>query len=366
MALREWKLLGSTLTLAAWIAAAADANDLSPDEEVIFFETAVPFDPATSRTLLDIHGWIFEPESDSITRRTALSGIARVCGFSAEEEATEIFRKRAGLFLVDNERNQRLVVRCGKREIALPVSQSNGHIRGQISLLNDELKRVSNEPDALQRLDFELVAPAGDLRKILGRVHLLRHSGWSVISDIDDTIKASNVLDRKELLRNTFLREFEAVPGMASQYAKWRDDGAAFHYVSGSPWQLYPALHPFVVDQGFPSGAWHLRYCRIQDGSAAELLQTPEGYKIAAIEEILRAFPRRRFILVGDTGEKDPEVYGELARRYPDQIRLIALRNFTNEAIDGARMRTALSAVSGEKVLLFQQPSELPSLTGIK
>lgn len=365
MAVRGWRIVGSALAMSAWFAASSEANDLSSDEDVVFFETAVPYDLAAPQTTLSFHGWIFEPESSSFARQMTLGGIARMCGFDRQEEASALFRKRAAWFLVDNERNQRLVIGCGERKITLPVSQENGHIRAQISLPNDELAGLVQTENERRRLDFKLVMPAGDARNIPGRVHLIGPTGWSVVSDIDDTIKDSNVLDKQELLRNTFLREFKAVPGVADRYAAWSDGGAAFHYVTGSPWQLYPALHEFAAAQKFPLGSWHLRHCRIQDGSITDLLHLPEEYKVTAIDEILRTYPRRHFILVGDTGEKDPEVYGELARRYPAQVRLIALRNITNESLDGPRLQAALRQVSRDKVTLFRQPSELPALDGI-
>lgn len=366
MAGRDWKFFGSALALSAWFAAAAEANDLSRDEDVVFFETAVPYDAAAAQTTLDVHGWIFEPESDSLTRRTALSGLARLCGFDAEEEASALFRRRAAWFLVDNERNQRLVIRFGDRRITLPPSEENGHILAQVVLPNIEVQKLAYERNGRLQIDFELETPAGDLRKIVGRVHLVGPTGWSIVSDIDDTIKDSNVLDRRELLKNTFVREFKAVPGMAEAYAAWSAGGTAVHYVSGSPWQLYPSLHRFVADAQFPQGAWHLRYCRLQDGSIADLLQPPEEYKVAAIEAILRTFPQRQFILIGDTGEKDPEAYGELARRYPDQVRFIALRNLTNLTQEQPRLISAFDKVDRAKVLLFRNADELSARDVIK
>ena len=78
----------------------------------------------------------------------------------------------------------------------------------------------------------------GDERQLGGAVQLLPPRGVSVVSDVDDTIKISQVADHRELLNNTFLRPMEAVPGMPALYRRWAKDGAAFHYVTASPWQL--------------------------------------------------------------------------------------------------------------------------------
>ena len=162
-------------------------------------------------------------------------------------------------------------------------------------------------------------------------------------------------------MRNTFLREFRAVDGMAEAYRGWSQGGAVFHYVSGSPWQLYPALAKFAVDADFPQGSYHLRTFRLQDGSSNELLGSPKDYKLRTIEPILQAFPRRSFVFVGDSGEQDPEVYGELARRHPAQVRLIAIRNITNETLGNIRLAAAFRDVPADRCLLFREPTELPA-----
>ena len=59
-------------------------------------------------------------------------------------------------------------------------------------------------------------------------MQLLDTNGLSVISDIDDTIKETNVTQKRQLLRNTSLREFRAIDGMADFYARLRDAGRPF------------------------------------------------------------------------------------------------------------------------------------------
>src|SRR5215472_797392 len=92
-----------------------------------------------------------------------------------------------------------------------------------------------------------------------GSVQLLEPTGDSVISDIDDTIKITEIPAGAEIVaRNTFFRNFAAVAGMAERY---RTLGAqSFHYVSGGPWQLYRPEEAFLIeDAGFPLGRFHLK-----------------------------------------------------------------------------------------------------------
>ena len=95
-------------------------------------------------------------------------------------------------------------------------------------------------------------------------LQLIDERGVSVITDIDDTIKITAVTNRRELLMNTFLREFRAVSGMAELYRRWATGGAAFHYVSSSPWQLFSVLSEYTETEAFPAGSMHLRSFRLR------------------------------------------------------------------------------------------------------
>src|SRR5690606_35970024 len=108
-------------------------------------------------------------------------------------------------------------------------------------------------------------------------------------------------------------------------------------YVSSSPRQLYPVLDDFLHEQQFPEGTLRLRDIRVSD----ELFgtKTSENHKLSAIENLLLAFPGRRYVLVGDSGEADPEIYGEIARRFPQQVVAIYIRDVTSD-IDDATGRS--------------------------
>ena len=94
----------------------------------------------------------------------------------------------------------------------------------------------------------------------VGRVQLIEPNGISVISDIDDTIKITEIpAGLKVVVRNTFFRDFVAAPQMAKMYQGF--SGASFHYVSGGPWQLYRPLSEFLFSEqeGFPEGTFHMK-----------------------------------------------------------------------------------------------------------
>lgn len=175
----------------------------------------------------------------------------------------------------------------------------------------------------------------------IGRVQLIESTGISVISDIDDTIKITDILGgSKVVVRNTFFRDFVAVPQMAEMYQRWT--GSSFHYVSGGPWQLYGPLSVFLFSKegGFPEGTFHMKQVSKNPLSAhtwegLRELVTNENVtfeqKVSQISEIMQRFPKRTFILVGDSGEKDPEVYREIKKKFPNQVQEIKIRDVVTE-----------------------------------
>jgi phosphatidate phosphatase APP1 len=205
------------------------------------------------------------------------------------------------------------------------------------------------------------VTSEDDARHFRGEVLLPPRHGVSVISDIDDTIKVSDVRDRRKLLRRTFVLPFEAVPGMAAAYTAWAEGGATFHYVSSSPWPLYEPLEQFASREGFPVGAYYLKPFGLRDRSLLDLFKSASETKPPVIRAILDRYPRHRFVLVGDSGEKDPEVYGLIARERPAQLLHIFIRR-----IDGAdnreeRFAKAFAGLPAAQWTLFSDPSVLPA-----
>jgi len=152
---------------------------------------------------------------------------------------------------------------------------------------------------------------------------------------------------------------------MAGLYREWEKAGAGFFYVSASPWQLYLPLAEFVRSNGFPQGAFQMKVFRLKDGSRASILEDPEKYKPGAIEPILKRFPRRRIVLVGDSGERDPEVYAGLARKYPQQIVRILIRNVTRENAEAPRYQKTFRQLPRDLWEVFDDPTAVTHIRGL-
>ncbi|KAL7494330.1 hypothetical protein ACHAWT_003070 [Skeletonema menzelii] len=312
---------------------------IANDEQVIFFPTAANQINETHWNV-PIHGWIFEPEIDSVKRKALIKALGKMFQLKDDSEK-RILRQRLMPFDVDNQSLQYVrisVEESGQIIRRLPRSAKDGHFFGNLTL-----------PIAMDDLEESILhyKAIDSSRYFPGRVHFITPSGVSIISDIDDTVKITNYLDKKEFYKNTFIRDFQAVPGMKDVFLKCKAqyDNCAFHFVSASPFQLFEDLSRFFETEGFPLATYHLKRIRVKDKTLLQLFADPFEYKIGQIERILHKYPQRKFILIGDSGEKDPEVYIELCRRYPEQIEKIWIRNVNNadasrmDGVDGAKWR---------------------------
>ncbi len=345
------------LVLALLFTHHAMADGLNASDEVILFPASAAYNPTDKTWEVPVHGWVFDRDTDSLWRKFTIKGMGKLFGLDDDKdlENNRLFAERARMFVVDNLRDKKLQVRIANQTAQCNVSEPNGHFTASIKLTAAQLP-AKNLP---RWLPLELITPDSDKRSIHGEIQLLREQGLSIITDVDDTIKISNVLDKKELLRNTFVREFEAVPGMSSIYYEWYQQGADFHYISASPWQLYPALSTFLEHTGFPHGSFAMKQFRIKDESVQNLFASAYEYKLPIISDMIRRYPQRKFILVGDSGEKDPEVYTEILRRFPAQVHHIYIRNVTDEPFLSQRYLEVLKGLDEDKLTVFDDAREL-------
>lgn len=341
------------------IAADSDSvySNIATDEHLVFFRTTARLDAKRQEWHVPIHGWIYEPE-DSVMRKALFSKILKEeYGLRPNSKTEANYKRRLNLLIADNERGKRIVVSVAGQSYVLPRSSANGHFQKTLKISSADLD------DAVENasLTFFAVTRKGDRRRFSGEVLFLRPEGLSIISDIDDTVKVSEIGDRKRLLERTFLLDFEAVPGMSELYADWADPGVGFHYVSSSPWQLYSPLEEFLADSGFPKPSLHLKPVRFRDSTLFDLFKKGTETKPAVIDDILKNFPDRKFVLVGDSGEHDPEVYASFLRRYPDQILKVMIRNVTKESSTNDRFSELFEGIEPECWQLFDHPGELQS-----
>jgi phosphatidate phosphatase APP1 len=186
------------------------------------------------------------------------------------------------------------------------------------------------------RVEMEMVSPAPDESAGCTPVDVLvppPESSFGVISDLDDTVVRTGATSLLRMARTVFLANAHTrlpFPGVAAFYRALQHGAGPspfnpVFYVSSSPWNLHDLLSEFLVLQKIPLGPLLLRDWGISSG---EFLPTGHGtHKLAAIRRILDLYPALPFILIGDSGQEDPEIYHRVVHDYPDRIPAVYIRN---------------------------------------
>jgi phosphatidate phosphatase APP1 len=342
--------------------ASLEPKGLVGRQQVVFFPSpALASDSGDGRVL--VQGRIFEPATDSLRRTAFISVAASAMGIDPRNlEQSALFRERVGAFISDSEGRKSITVNLGDRLVETPPTDPAGFFSMEVALSRGEMDRAA----ANGRIEFESVPLAsGNQVRYKGQDVVVPADGITVITDIDDTIKITDMRDPHQKLANTLYRPFKAVPGMSDLFQEWkrRRGGALhFHVVSAGPWQLQPLLSQFFESQRFPDFTWDMRSVDVTEPQVLlrELHPDPYPFKVAAIGAWMRRFPRQHVILLGDSGEKDPEVFARMLTQFPAQIDAVCIRDVSQEPRNADRYVRLFGA--NDKVRVFRQPSELRGL----
>jgi hypothetical protein len=291
--------------------------------------------------LIPIRGWVHEDRRMLARTLTGIVALRLKC----TDQEKEILKVRLADFPDNDKHHDRVTIQFDsdpdQEKYELGRSDANGLVEEELKLPEAKTRKLLEiQGGSKSWLTYHTVSD-GQTGK--GRVRLIEPEGVSVITDIDDTIKVTEVPgERSTVLRNTFCRDFVAAPGMADMYKGMVD--SPFHYVSGGPWQLYGPLYDFLISgpAGYPEGTFHFSDFPknlFGEGTLENLflgitdsLQKTYNHKTTQITLLLDKFPNRKFILIGDSGELDPEVYRAIRDKHPGQIQEIRIRDVVNDA----------------------------------
>lgn len=190
-----------------------------------------------------------------------------------------------------------------------------------------------------------------------------------VVSDLDDTVIHTDATNLLKMARNVVLgnaRTRMPFAGVAPFYRALALGGAAsrttgdgdpptngLFYVSSSPWNLYGTLVDFLELNGIPASPLFLRDWGLTEN---QLFAASHGeHKSRAIGELLALYPDRDFVLVGDSGQEDPEIYSRAVAEHPDRIAAIYIRNLPLadvERPEAVRRLAAEVEAAGSELLL--------------
>jgi phosphatidate phosphatase APP1 len=265
-------------------------------------------------------------------------------GYSNGEEVVvsgHVFRSFAlkrersrGTFLNSIELIKRFLVRTADDvEVCLSINNNqqttkvdaNGYFEFRLKMKSDN---YGWQPYRLELKDTDLEETISVENEILN----CKNSGFAVVSDIDDTFLVSHstrFFKKLYLLASKNVQSRKAFEGVAEFYQTIEESGdeIPFFYVSSSEWNLYDFLVDFCELNDIPRGVYFLNDLK---SGLREVFNLQGGsnhdHKRVKIEKLLSAFPNKKFILIGDSGQKDLNIYYELSRHYPQNIMAVYIR----------------------------------------
>lgn len=339
-------------------------HNLFSGEGVVDFYPTYGY-PDNDEWVIPMKLYVYEPRG--YIERIMLSIFQRWRDFTPSE--SDVFISRFRVFAADSKSREVIEFRfdqdTGREKFTIrdpgghPLrTDLNGIIEGEIRISKHRAAALLEVQDS--RDNWLMFTVVSEHYTGKGEIRLISSSGTSVITDIDDTIKISEMpAGARIAVRNAFFKEYSPAPGMSELYKRWSDDPV--HYVSGTPKQFYRPLADFMLSEsgGFPKGTFHLRDVRknflsLNTWGDLEDIITAENvtfnHKFDEISQIIGHFPGRDFILVGDTGQHDPEIFRAIAGEFPGQVKEVIIRDITNDREDNPQRLTGMTVIPAQTV----------------
>lgn len=206
-----------------------------------------------------------------------------------------------------------------------------------------EWKSIQKVTAGWHDVSVDLVNPEN---KILttgeGKIFIPEATQYGFISDIDDTVLVSHSASTGKKLRVMFTKNPLSRKTFADVVKFYKLLSLAhtepsllnpFFYVSSSEWNLYDDLNVFFKHNQLPKGVFLLNeikrwYQLLKTG------KTKHQGKLIRVVRIFEAFPKQRFVLLGDNSQKDPTIYAAIANKYPDRVMAIYIRNVSPKKVE--------------------------------
>ena len=238
----------------------------------------------------------------------------------------------AKLFFIDPLPNVRLQLIWENQQI-FTTTESDGFFKF-------EWQSLASVPAGWHQIIVHIVDAEGTtLTTGEGKLFVPHSTQYGFISDIDDTVLVSHSATTGKKLRVLFTKNPRSRKTFAD-VVKFYDLLARSHtnpetlnpffYVSSSEWNLYDNLNEFFKFNGLPKGAFLLNQIKKWYQLFSTGASKHEG-KLTRTKRIFDAFPKQRFVLLGDNSQKDPEIYVTLANKYPQKVVAIYIRNVSTE-----------------------------------
>jgi phosphatidate phosphatase APP1 len=220
---------------------------------------------------------------------------------------------------------------------------------------------------------IEPVRPGSEPARAEGQVLVApKEAQFGVISDIDDTVVETNAAQLLKMARTVFLgnaRTRLPFKGVAAFYRALlmggrlegveRKEVNPLFYVSSSPWNIYDLLTDFFHLQNIPLGP--IMFLRDWGISEREILPTSHrSHKLEAIRSIMGMYKDLDFILIGDSGQEDPEIYADVINEFPERVKAVYIRNVSRDLKRPEAVRALAKEVAQSGCTMILADDTLP------
>lgn len=180
--------------------------------------------------------------------------------------------------------------------------------------------------------DHEVRMRTGASEEVVSSVYVApEDQRIGIVCDVDDTVMVT-ALPRPMLAAwNSFVISEHArmpTPGMAVLMERLlrAHPRAPVMYLSTGAWNVAPALRRFLSRNAYPDGTLLLTDW---GPTRTRWFRSGAAHKVNSLRRLVREFPDVRWILIGDDGQRDPDIYNGFALRYPDRVAAIIIRNLS-------------------------------------
>lgn len=182
-----------------------------------------------------------------------------------------------------------------------------------------------------------------------------------VVSDMDDTLLHSFIfrkLMKLKTLMFTTVEKRRAVVPMQELLMKFISKGAASFYLSNSEQNLYPLIYRFLLHNNFPPGPLFLKKMRgLWDVLWNVKFPFRDIHKQKTLEDILKLFPNKKIVLMGDNTQQDLTIYLEASEKFPDNIRYIIIRKVIEKKADDTLIQKHKDSLINKNIKLHYSDS---------
>lgn len=161
-----------------------------------------------------------------------------------------------------------------------------------------------------------------------------------IVSDVDDTIKVTDILGKKSQIVIHGLLSKNAFAGMSELYQQMATDDTEIYYVSGSPKVIRSRVNEFLEENGFPQRKNLILKNKMSEDTFK--------YKTDVIKGLIKKINPDKLILIGDDTELDPEIFNGIATEYPGLVESIYIHTVQNREFQGTRFFSAVEIAGTE------------------